>query len=110
MKVIKTKFKGLKIIKQKDNKDNRGSPLPVANTIMLFQKITFYRGTPKSTKGQHLSECSPHHPHFPKIINPTKPCAGQSKLPGYRINPKSKPINSQHKKYPVTCCNHMCPK
>ena len=25
MKVIKTKFKGLKIIKQKDNKDNRGS-------------------------------------------------------------------------------------
>ena len=25
MKIIKTKFKGLKIIKQKDNKDNRGS-------------------------------------------------------------------------------------
>ena len=25
MKVIKTKFKGLKIIKQKNNKDNRGN-------------------------------------------------------------------------------------
>ena len=46
MKIIDTKFKGLKIIKQKNNKDNRGSLREtynkkiVANNSFIFEYCT----------------------------------------------------------------------
>ena len=41
MKIKKTKFKGLLIIKQKDNKDNRGSLRETFNKKILKKKFVF---------------------------------------------------------------------